>query len=219
MDSRPLPGELSARVCAGAHLSEHLVLPDRRRAMRRPCACGSARSRRRDRGSATCASGSCCGVKAGRTTRSGSTGCTASRACRCGMRARRKKRLSLHRGVVPPASGRNQDWSMDFVHDQLVTGRAFRVLTVIDQWSRESVLLEANVALTGQSVVDALEAVVRPSPAAEGDHGRSRHRVHVQGARRMGLSTRRRAWTSSGPASPSRTRLSRVSTAACVTSA
>src|SRR5678815_6127513 len=39
------------------------------------------------------------------------------------MRARRKKRLSLQRGVVPPASGRNQQWSMDFVHDQLVTGR------------------------------------------------------------------------------------------------
>ena len=48
------------------------------------------------------------------------------------MRARRKKRLSLHRGVVPPASGRDQAWSMDFVHDQLVTGRACRVLTVID---------------------------------------------------------------------------------------
>src|SRR6188768_60282 len=58
------------------------------------------------------------------------------------MRARCKKRLSLHRGVVPPASGRDQAWSSDFVHDQLVTGRAFRVLTVIDQWSRESVLLE-----------------------------------------------------------------------------
>ena len=50
-----------------------------------------------------------------------------------GLRARRKKRLALHRGAVPPASGRNQYWSMDFVHDQLVTGRAFRVLTVIDQ--------------------------------------------------------------------------------------
>ncbi len=71
------------------------------------------------------------------------------------LRTRRKKRLSLHRGAVPPAHGRNQCWSMDFVHDQLATGRAFRVLTVIDQWSRESVLLEANVALTGQSVVDA----------------------------------------------------------------
>jgi putative transposase len=48
---------------------------------------------------------------------------------------------------------------MDFVHDQLATGRAFRVLAVLDQWSRESVLMEANVALTGQSVVDALEAL------------------------------------------------------------
>jgi putative transposase len=75
------------------------------------------------------------------------------------MRMRQKKRRGLHRGAVPPASGRNEYWSMDFVHDQLVTGRAFRVLTVIDQWSRESVLLEANVALTGRSVVDALEAV------------------------------------------------------------
>jgi putative transposase len=90
------------------------------------------------------------------------------------MRARRKKRLSLHRGVVPPASGRDQAWSMDFVHDQLVTGRAFRVLTVIDQWSRESVLMEANVALTGQSVVDAVEALAvhRSLPKAiTVDHG------------------------------------------------
>jgi putative transposase len=75
------------------------------------------------------------------------------------MRARRKKRLSLHRGVVPPAGGRNQAWSMDFVHDQLMNGQTFRVLTVIDQWSRESVLLEANTALTGQSVAAALEAL------------------------------------------------------------
>jgi putative transposase len=75
------------------------------------------------------------------------------------MRNRRKKRLSLHRGAVPPASGPNQYWSMDFVHDQLASGRSFRVLTVIDQWSRESVLLEVNVSLTGQTVVDALEAL------------------------------------------------------------
>jgi len=90
------------------------------------------------------------------------------------MRMRRKKRLGLHRGAVPPASGRNQYWSMDFVHDQLVTGRAFRVLTVIDQWSRESVLMEADAALTGQSVVDALEALSahRPLPKAiTVDHG------------------------------------------------
>lgn len=47
-----------------------------------------------------------------------------------------------------------------------VSCRAFRVLTVIDQWSRESVLLEADVALTGHSVADALETLSarRPLP-------------------------------------------------------
>lgn len=77
------------------------------------------------------------------------------------MRPRRKKRLSLHRGIVPTATRADQHWSMDFVHDQLASGRAFRVLTVIDQWSRESLCLEANVSLTGQSVVDALEQVAQ----------------------------------------------------------
>ncbi len=90
------------------------------------------------------------------------------------LRARRKKRLSLPRGAVPAASGRHQSWSMDFVHDQLASGRTFRVLTVIDQWSRESVRLEARVAQTGRSVVEALEAVSarRPLPRSiTVDHG------------------------------------------------
>lgn len=90
------------------------------------------------------------------------------------MRPRRKKRLSLHRGAVPTATRPDQRWSMDFVHDQLASGHTFRVLTVIDQWSRESVCLEANVSLTGQSVVDALEQVAqsRSVPASiTVDHG------------------------------------------------
>ena len=63
---------------------------------------------------------------------------------------------------------------MDFVHDQLLDGRRFRVLTVIDQWSRESVLLEAGFTLTGQNVAAALErvAVSRSLPKAiTVDHG------------------------------------------------
>jgi putative transposase len=51
------------------------------------------------------------------------------------MRRRRKKHLFLHRGMPPPASGVNERWSMDFVHDQLINGLAFRVLTVVDNWS------------------------------------------------------------------------------------
>ena len=63
---------------------------------------------------------------------------------------------------------------MDFVHDQLATGRRFRVLTVIDQWSRESVLLEPGYSLGGQDVAQALERVsaMRNLPKAiTVDHG------------------------------------------------
>jgi putative transposase len=80
------------------------------------------------------------------------------------MRARRRKRISLHRGPVPTATGGSQYWAMDFVHDQLSKGRTFRVLTVIDKWRRQCVAPEADFALTGQSVVDALNKVVQTRP-------------------------------------------------------
>lgn len=90
------------------------------------------------------------------------------------MRVRRRKRLSLHRGPVLQPTVTNQHWSMDFVHDQLLDGRRFRVLTVIDQWSRESLSVEPGVALTGASVAATLDAVAqrRPLPKAiTVDHG------------------------------------------------
>ncbi|HEY1534296.1 MAG TPA: hypothetical protein VGL55_03940 [Steroidobacteraceae bacterium] len=48
---------------------------------------------------------------------------------------------------------------MDFVHDQLLSGRKFRVLTVIGKWHRDCVALQADFALSGHSVVEALEAI------------------------------------------------------------
>ena len=90
------------------------------------------------------------------------------------MRNRRRKRLSLHRGPAPRPMAASERWSMDFVHDQLANGQAFRVLTVVDNWSRESVLLEAGFRLTGDSVVQALSRVrmQRPLPRSiTVDHG------------------------------------------------
>ncbi len=50
----------------------------------------------------------------------------------------------------------------------MLDGRAFRILTVIDQWSRESVTLEANFRLTGRCVGQALDqaALMRGWPKA-----------------------------------------------------
>jgi putative transposase len=75
------------------------------------------------------------------------------------MRVRRRKHTALQRGPAPVATGPRQRWSMDFVHDELSGGRAFRVLTVVDQWSRESPILECGFSLTGKHVVAALERV------------------------------------------------------------
>jgi len=90
------------------------------------------------------------------------------------MRVRRRKRLSLHRGPVPLPSAANQHWSMDFVHDQLLDGRSFRILTVIDQWSRESVSVEPGFSLSGASVAAALDVVAQQRPLPKAitvDHG------------------------------------------------
>jgi len=84
------------------------------------------------------------------------------------MRCKRRRKMSLHRGPTPKPTGPGQYWAMDFVHDQLLDGRKIRVLTGIDKWSRERVLLEADFAFTGQSVVQALEELSahRPMPRA-----------------------------------------------------
>lgn len=46
---------------------------------------------------------------------------------------------------------------MDFVHDQLADERSFRVLTVVDQWSRQSPILEPAFAIGGREVAAVLD--------------------------------------------------------------
>ena len=50
---------------------------------------------------------------------------------------------------------------MDFVADTLLDGRRFRALTVVDNWSRHSQLIEPDFTLTGTKVVAALERVAK----------------------------------------------------------
>jgi putative transposase len=73
------------------------------------------------------------------------------------MRIRRRKHMCLHRGPVPVPSAPHERWSMDFVHDQLFDGRPFRILTVVDQLSRESPLIEVGFAMSGQRVAEAID--------------------------------------------------------------
>ncbi len=53
----------------------------------------------------------------------------------------------------------NERWSMDFLKDRLENGRAFRILTLVDQYTRECPVLEAGLSLTGSAVVACLQKV------------------------------------------------------------
>lgn len=72
---------------------------------------------------------------------------------------KRKKRASQVRVVMDRAERVNQHWSMDFVSDNLFSGRRFRVLTVVDDFSRECPGLEADHSLTGQRVTRVLDRI------------------------------------------------------------
>ncbi len=102
-------------------------------------------------------------------------------------RTRRRKHISLHRGVVQPATRAHERWSLEFVHDALSDGRAFRVLTVIDQWSRWSPILEVAQSMSGAGVSprpstgpSPSTAVLRQSPLIT---GRSSPRVPLTSGR------------------------------------
>lgn len=72
----------------------------------------------------------------------------------------RKKIGRRQRIAHGPATGPNQCWSADFVSDKLTDGRSYRILTVIDQFTRECVVLEADRSLHGKHVVTALTRAV-----------------------------------------------------------
>ena len=76
------------------------------------------------------------------------------------MRVRRRKYLALHRGPAPVPVGPTERWSMDSAHDTLTDGRPFRILTVVDNWSRHSPVLEAGFRMTGETVGQVLDRVL-----------------------------------------------------------
>jgi putative transposase len=49
---------------------------------------------------------------------------------------------------------------MDFVHDALSDGRRFRILAVVDDYTRENLCLVADTSLPGGRVIRELEAVI-----------------------------------------------------------
>ena len=81
-------------------------------------------------------------------------------------RGGRKRALGTRAPMVVP-QGPNQRWSMDFVSDALTDGRRFRILVVVDDFTRECLCLVADTSLSGVRVGRELDTVfvTRARPA------------------------------------------------------
>ena len=80
---------------------------------------------------------------------------------------RRAKRAAQARIRLTEARYANQRWSMDFVSDRLVDGRWFRILTVVDQNTRECLCAHADRSQSGEKVAEQLERVIALRGAPE----------------------------------------------------
>src|SRR3546814_746480 len=73
----------------------------------------------------------------------------------------RRRKMIVHREARCKPQRPNEAWTLDFVHDQLSNGQKFRMLTVVDMFSREALAIEVGQRLRGEHVVDALNRLVR----------------------------------------------------------
>jgi len=79
------------------------------------------------------------------------------------LQVRTKKRKKLVRPRIPMVvpTRCNERWSIDFVSDQLSDGRRFRVLNVVDDFSRECVGQLTDTSISGARLARFLNSIVR----------------------------------------------------------
>ena len=80
----------------------------------------------------------------------------------------RRRKMSVARRERPRARQPNEVWAMDFVADQLVNGKRFRALTIVDVFSREALAIPVVQRLGAENVVNTLNRLVaqRRAPKA-----------------------------------------------------
>ena len=74
---------------------------------------------------------------------------------------RRRERIALERQPLLLPAGPNEVWSMDFVMDRLEDGRKLKALTIVDDFTKESVEIAIDHGMGSGYVVRVLEDIVR----------------------------------------------------------
>jgi putative transposase len=79
-----------------------------------------------------------------------------------GLSIRRKKRKHCVRASSPlrQHTAVNQEWALDFVHDAIAAGRAIRVLSVVDAYTRECLALEVDTSFASRRLTRVLDEII-----------------------------------------------------------
>lgn len=87
------------------------------------------------------------------------------RQARLKLRRKVGRRLIHRAPALAQLTRPNQQWALDFVHDRIGDGRAIRVLTIIDQFTRECLTTEVDTGLSARQVARTLERILEQRPA------------------------------------------------------
>jgi putative transposase len=74
-------------------------------------------------------------------------------------RGGRKRALGTRAPLTIP-QGANQRWSLDFLSDALVDSGRFRILAIVDDFTRECLALVADTSLSGMRVARELDSLI-----------------------------------------------------------
>lgn len=126
-------------------------------------------------------------------------------------RGGRKRALGTRRPMAVPQTA-NDRWSLDFISDALTDGRRFRVLAVVDDFTRECLALVADTSLSGTRIARELDAVIaqrgRPGTIVSDNGTEFTSAAILSWCQRTGI-----AWHYIAPGSPCKMGSSRASMA------
>ena len=77
------------------------------------------------------------------------------------LRTKKRKKLSRPCRVLTVPAATNERWSIDFIHDQLSGGRRFRILNIVDDYSRECIGQLVGTSISGERVAQYLSQLIQ----------------------------------------------------------
>ena len=116
-------------------------------------------------------------------------------------RRRGRKRATGTRAPMALPDGPNQRWSLDFVADSLSWGRRFRILCIVDDFTREALALVVDTSIGGQRMARELDRLIarrgRPAMIVSDNGTEMTSRAILEWTNRTGV-----AWHYIAPGKP-----------------